>query len=320
VPPAPGGSDRRSIVIMMVAVVVFSSSSSIVKWAETPGPVMAFWRMFVACVAWWIVIVVRRVVTGRRAPAAAVWRTMIPVGLFFGTNISAFFVAVNHTSIAHAEFITALSPLLLVPIGIVAFHERPNPRALPFGVLTLAGLAIVIASGPPASGASVRGDVLVALTMSCWVGYLVAGRRARATVDTIDFMATVMPIGLLVATPAALIQSAGEILPLTGRAWTAVILLSILTGIIGHGMIALAQRRLEVGTISVIQVAQPALAVVWAFFLLGEPIDAAQLPGMALVLAGLVGFTTMQQRRPSRPPAATATMTPTSGELTGTVG
>ena len=100
---------------MLVAVVVFSSSSSVVKWSQTPGPVIAFWRMLIASMAWWVVVGARRVATGRRPPSAAVWRAVLPVGLCFGANMSLFFAAINHTSIAHAEFITALSPLLLVP-------------------------------------------------------------------------------------------------------------------------------------------------------------------------------------------------------------
>lgn len=287
---------------MLVAVVVFSSGSSLVKWSGAPGPVVAFWRMLGASALWWAVLVVLRFAVGRPFPSRATWRATLPVGIAFGANISVFFAAVGHTSIAHAEFISSLAPILLVPIGVVVFRERLNRKALPFGLVSIVGLAIVLFNGPASDGASVGGDLLIVATLVTWVSYLAFGRRARAHVDVVDFMSTVMTIGLLVAAPAALAQNRGELWPLDGRAWAAVLLLSVLTGMIGHGLIAVAQRRLEVGTISVIQVAQPALAICWATILLGERIAVGQLPGMALVVAGLVGFTVLQQRR--SPPAA----------------
>jgi drug/metabolite transporter (DMT)-like permease len=46
-----------------------------------------------------------------------------------------------------------------------------------------------------------------------------------------------------------------------------------------------------------LQVAQPALAVGWAFLLLDEEIRPIQLVGMALVVIGLALFTWSSQRR-----------------------
>ena len=77
-----------------------------------------------------MVLALRKVHTGVRPPPLATWKMMIPVGLCFGLNITVFFSAIPHTSIAHAEFITSLSPLLLVPAGAVFFGERPDTRAL----------------------------------------------------------------------------------------------------------------------------------------------------------------------------------------------
>ena len=135
------------ILAMLLAVFTFSSSSTIVKWADTPGSVLAFWRMIGAVTLWWLVVAVRRTRTGRPAPTLETWRSVAPAGLFFGLNITLFFTALGRTSIAHAEFITALSPILLVPLGAVLFHERPDRRALPWGAVSLVGLAIVLFAG-----------------------------------------------------------------------------------------------------------------------------------------------------------------------------
>ena len=100
-----------------------------------------------------------------------------------------------------------------------------------------------------------------------------------------------------------------EIWPHVGQGWIAVALLSVLTGMLGHGLIAFAQREVDVGTIGIIQVAQPALAVCWGYLILGEAIRPAQVPGMILVIVGLAAFTIVSQRRA---PQRGATVGPTS--------
>lgn len=303
---------------MLLAVFVFSSSSTIIKWADTPGSVLAFWRMIGAVILWWTVIAVRRTTTGRPPPSIQTWKAVLPAGLFFGFNITLFFTAINRTSIAHAEFITALSPLVLVPLGALFFGEKPDGRALLWGLISVVGLAIVLFLGGDQGGASVSGDALVVVVVGTWVGYLLTGRRARATVDVVDFMSTMMPIGVLTAAPVAFVLARDDIWPLSAKDWVAVALLSVLTGMLGHGLIAFAQQEVDVGTIGIIQVAQPALAVCWSFALLGEQIRLAQVPGMVLVIVGLAAFTIVSQRR-SQQRAATVE-SDQHGELTGPVG
>ena len=315
-----GGRAPAGIMAMVAAVLLFSCSSTLVKWAEAPGSVVAFWRMLISVVLWWVVIVGRKVRTGRPPPTARTWRLVLPAGLCFGLNITLFFTAIGHTSIAHAEFITALSPIVLVPLGALLFHERPDPRALPWGAVSLVGLAIVLFLGGSQGGATVGGDLLVVVVVMLWVGYLLTGRRARATVDVVDFMATMMPLGVITAAPVALIIAGGDIWPLSAKGWLAAGLLGIMTGMIGHGLIAYSQREIPIATIGIIQVGQPALAVGWSFLILGEQIKPAQIPGMVLVLVGLAAFTLISQRRQPRPVAAATVGPDQHGELTGPVG
>jgi drug/metabolite transporter (DMT)-like permease len=291
--------DRRLVGILFVlgGVLCFSSSSSIVKWADTDGAAIAFWRLLLSGLLWWIVLAVRRVRSGVPVPPVATWKLMLPVAMCFGLNITVFFSAIPHTSIAHAEFITALSPILLVPAGALLFGERPDGRALAWGAVTIVGLAIVLFAGGDQGGATVGGDLLILLVVAFWAGYLLTARRARATVDLVDFMATVMNLAFLVAAPVTLLIAGDTIWNMTAKGWIVAGLLSVMTGMLAHGLIAAAQRDVDVGTISILQVSQPALAVAWGYVILGESIRAVQVPGMILVVVGLAAFTLVSQRR-----------------------
>ena len=289
-----------------LAVVSFSISSAAIKWSESIGSVVAFWRMIGAVVGWWVIVLIARKRTGRPLPSRETWKLVLPPGLFFGLNIAIFFTAITRTSIAHAEFITTLTPLVLLPAGAAFFGECPNWGALKFGLISVVGIALVLAFGPTGGAATPGGDLLMVLVIGTWTGYMLTSKRARSRgVDVLDFMACMMPLGLITAGPIAASIAGAGLFTLSARGWFVVALLTLVTGMLAHGCIIYAQRHLPVATISIIQTGQPALSVFWGFVILGESVRSPQIVGMVLVVVGLSMFTWVSQR----PTAAT----PTSG-------
>lgn len=299
---APSGR-LAGFAAVIVAVVCFSIGSPLVKWAETPGSAIAAWRMVAATAVWWVVLAAYRRRTGTPWPSVDTWRAVAPAGLFFGANLAVFFTAIGRTSIAHAEFIAALSPIALVPLGALLFQEHPNWRAMRWAAISLLGIAIVLFAGGDQGAASVEGDLLMVVVVTLWIGYLLSTKRARRRgIGTVEFMACAVPIGALAAFPIAAVIAGGALWPMSPRAWLVVAILGVLTGVAAHGLLVFAQNHVPVAAIGVIQVGQPALAVVWAFLLLGEEVAPAQIPGMLLVIIGLAAFTLASQRRPPTPP------------------
>ncbi len=286
------------LIAMGIAVLAFSTSSPLIKWSESTGSVVAFWRMVGAVIAWWALLFVAHVTRGRPYPSAGTWRLAIAPGLFFGANITLFFTAVNKTAIAHAEFIAAMSPLLLLPLGAWLFDEHPDWRALRWGLISIVGVVLVLFFGPAQGEATIGGDLLMILVLMAWVGYLLTSKRARtAGVGTVDFMSCMMPIGLCTAGPIALVIAGSDVVSLSARGWLVVAILVVMTGMVSHALIVFAQKQIPVATIGVMQTAQPALAVFFAFVFLDESVRAPQIVGMALVIVGLAMFTSSAQRR-----------------------
>ena len=300
-------SRSLGLIAMTVAIVSFSVSSPLIKWSGATGSVIAFWRMVGAMLAWWTVMVVVRMRTDRSFPSAATWRTVLPAALFFGANIAIFFTAITHTSIAHAEFIAAMSPLFLLPAGAVFFHESPNWSALRWGGLSIVGMTLVLFFGPANGVATVGGDLLMVLVLVFWVGYLLLSKRARNRgVSTIEFMVCMAPLGLLTAGPIAALIAGDEMFGLDARGWLVVVLLTFLTGVLAHALLVFAQKLIPIGTIGVMQSAQPALAVLWGVIILGETVNSPQIVGMVLVVVGLGLFTWSSKRVPELPSADAA--------------
>ncbi|MCU1502693.1 MAG: hypothetical protein JWM12_2047, partial [Ilumatobacteraceae bacterium] len=209
-------------------------------------------------------------------------------------NITVFFTAVTHTTVANAEFIGTLTPIVLVPAGAIIFNEQINARALAFGAVSIVGLAMVLFLGPANGEASWFGNALAFASMITWCTYLITSRGLRATTSVAGIMAAAMPIAAVTILPIALIG--GDAGKVTWSSAGYIAVLVILSGTVAHGMIMFAQRSVPVGTISLIQIAQPAMAALWSVALLDTMIRGVQVIGMVLVLAGLTAMIALRQR------------------------
>jgi drug/metabolite transporter (DMT)-like permease len=297
-PPARTLSAKTLGVLAVVGLVVaFSLSSTLVKRAETPGVLVAFWRMLTVTLAWNAVLWS----TGRRVKMSDVRRVYIP-GIFFGLNLAVFFAGATHNSVANAALIGSLAPFLIVPAGAVLFNEYIDPRALAFALLAFGGVALVLFSAPAGGDASLEGNVFGVIAMLLLVGYVTSTRHFRHDMDVTTFMATICPIATLAVLPIALAHGGG--LGMSGTGWKYMLLLSFTSGITAQGLLVYAQKTIQIGTISIAQIVQPALAVVWSYLLLSEVINDRQALGIAIVMGGLLGFTVLNQRgdRPGRGP------------------
>ena len=277
------------VIAVLVAFVGLSLGSTMAKSAGSPGPVVAFWRFLIGAVLWHMFIAIRGARTGSpRAVGAKAWQAATLTGIAFGVNLSCFFSGVTRTPIAHAEFISALTPLILIPLAAFTLKERVPRHVVVCGAGALTGVALIL-SQAPAKGTSYFGDFLVACSMVAWIVYLMTAKSARERLTTPHFMAVMSTAACITTLPIALITAGGpgELVDLSARGWFVVALLAVTAGVVSHGLIAWAQQRVPVGTISMLQLGQPGLGVLWAATFLGESVQPIQLGGMAIVLSAV---------------------------------
>jgi drug/metabolite transporter (DMT)-like permease len=290
---APAGAKALGVLAVVGLVVAFSLSSTLVKRAESPGVLVAFWRMVVVSVIWNVLLWS----TGRRLTARDVRQVALP-GVFFGLNLAVFFAGATHNSVANAALIGSLAPFLIVPAGAWLFGEYIRPGALAFAVVAFAGTALVLLSAPPGGDASLEGNVFGFVAMLLLVAYVASTRYYRRQMDVTTFMSAICPIATLAVLPLALAH--GDVTGLSATGWTFTLILTFTSGVVAQGLLVYAQKTVQIGTIGIAQVAQPALAVVWSFLLLGEVVNGRQVAGIAIVMAGLLAFVLMHQRGEAR--------------------
>src|SRR6476619_3856812 len=289
--PARAVSAKALGVLAVVGLVVaFSLSSTLVKRAESPGVLVAFWRMVAVSLVWNALLWS----TGRRITRRDLRQVYLP-GIFFGLNLAVFFAGATHNSVANAALIGSLAPFLIVPVGAWLFAEYISPRALVFALAAFGGVGLVLFSAPPNGDASLEGNVFGFVAMLLLVAYVASTKHFRQGMDVTTFMATICPIAALAVLPLAITH--GDVFGMSGTGWTYMLILTCTSGVAAQGLLVFSQKTIQIGTIAIAQVAQPALAVVWSFLLLGEVVNNRQVAGIAIVSGGLAAFIVRHQRR-----------------------
>src|SRR3954466_7326625 len=260
-PPRGLSAKALGVLAVLGLVVAFSLSSTLVKRAESPGVLVAFWRMVTVSVLWNAVLWC----TGRRVTWRDVGQVWVP-DIFFGLNLAVFFAGATHNSVANAALIGSLSPFLIVPAGAWLFREYIDVRALVLAVVAFGGLLLVLLNAPPGGDASLEGNVFGVIAMLLLVAYVASTKRLRGELDVTTFMATICPIAAVAVLPIAIAH--GDVFGMSGTGWTYMLILALTSGIAAQGLLVYAQKAIQIGTIAIAQQAQPALAVVWSFLVL----------------------------------------------------
>ncbi len=284
------GSKALGAIAVAVTITVFSFASTLVKRAHTAAELVAFWRMVITTIVWNAIALM----SGHRPTWQNIRRAALP-GVFFGLDIAFFYLGATHNSVANAEMISAMTPFIVVPLGAKFFGERLHSRALVFALFAIGGVAMVLFAARTDGDASVRGSIFGLVALGCWAGYISGTRRLRGAMGVANYMAAMTPVATVAVLPLALVH--GQMLSITAHGWKYIVMLTLMTGVLAHGLMVFAQSTIPIGTIGIAQVAQPALAALWSFLLLGETLRGWQVIGMAIVLVGLLGFVALNQRK-----------------------
>ena len=281
--PATGVNDRAAgIGGISFAIVALSAGSTMVRSTGSPGAVVAFWRLLIGAVLWQSILLV----TNQRFTLDALKRSA-PAGLFFGLNLTLFFTGVTKTRIANAEFIGTLAPLLVVPFAAWRLGERVKPAVIAAGGAALTGVALILflADRDTVGSHSWVGDAACVGAVVMWSSYLLATKSVRHDLGVGPFMAGMSAVAAAVVLPFAV--STGQVGDVSTKGWVLIAIMCVTSGLISHGLIAWAQRAVPVSTISLMQLAQPGFAVIWAWMFLHEQVNTAQLGGMFVVVVAV---------------------------------
>jgi drug/metabolite transporter (DMT)-like permease len=287
----PSGESRlRAYAALAAAVGGVTWSAIFVRWAGTPGPVSAFYRVLIAAAVLmpWRLAVKRK---PRAASAAAARRARwiaVAGGVFFALDLALWNTAVMQTQAAVASLLGNLTPVFVGLLSWIVLARRPHGPFWAGLVLSLIGCTLTISAhlGGDTGAGTLAGDALAIAASAFFGAYLLATERIRATLDTLTFntfaiAGSVVMLGVICAWLG---------LPLVGyppRTWLALAGLGLVSQLGAYYALVYALGHLPATVTSVSLLAQVPGTAILAALLLGEPLSASQIAGTAIVLAGI---------------------------------
>ncbi|BAL88711.1 putative integral membrane protein [Actinoplanes missouriensis 431] len=225
-------------------------------------------------------------VVSRRLPSGAWWwRSLVLGTLNMGAFFALVYLAAQTLPTSIASTIMALAPIVLMLLAWPALAEKPQAPHLAGAVIGIAGVCLMLFTGPIAvNPRGVLASVAAMLMSSC--GYVLA-KKWSSGIDVFSLTSWQLIAGGLMLVIAA-VTIEGSPPALDGRALTAFGYVSVVATALAFAAWFAGLRHLSAGTVGLIGLLNPVTGTLLGVLVAGETLTVRQLGGLALVLAGIL--------------------------------
>lgn len=228
---------------------------------------------------------------GVQLPARGDLLRLLSIGfLGFGISVGAQFVGTDQSTAVNGALVTSASPAFILIFAALILRERLTAQRILAVVLASVGVIIIV---DPAradfSSATFRGDVTLALAAATWGLYSVLVRRLSAKHDTLLMTLFVFLGGLLLTTPAMLLELPQRpIGTIDGGIVLGVLYLGVVSTAGAMWLWNRAFALVDASVASLFFFAQPLVGALLGTLLLNQPLTFNLWVGGALIIGGVL--------------------------------
>ncbi len=289
---------RFAFPALLAANLLLAAGPWMVRLADV-GPVAAgFWRLALAIpfLAW----LALRQQKGKPAPGWMMIGAVMLGGLFFAADLAAWHEGILRTRLANATLFGNSASFLFAIYGFVLLRRLPGRLQTLALLLAALGTALLLGSSFELSSTRFTGDLLALLAGLFYACYLVAVDRARRSMAPWPVLAIATAAGALPMLGIALVM--GE--TIWPGDWTALILLSLSSQVIGQGLLVYAMGYLSPVLVGLCFLTQPVAAAAIGWMVYGERLSIGDGIGALPICAALVMIRAPERRLATNEPAA----------------
>ena len=283
--------------------VIWAANFIVVKEAISDFPPVAFTMLRYGLASVALIAILRWYEGAIRLPHPDTLRMLALGGLGFGLYQILWTTGLQSIPAGDSALIIASTPVLVAVLAVAAGSDTLTPMKFAGAALSFLGVVVVIGAGVGISlSGSFVGSALTLLAAMCWASYtaFAAPVLRRQTPLVLTTWATIggtivmIPVGLAELLAPGAIQPDLEVLPLAlAVAYSGILAAAFSNIIVFNGVRLLGPTR-----VITLQSFVPAMAVVMAYFVLGEPIRPAQVVGGLIIVLG-VALTRWASMRPA---------------------
>ena len=222
-------------------------------------------------------------------PRRAAIRIALLGGLGFGLYQLLWATALSLTTAGTSSLLVATTPIFTLLAAVATRAERGHRLRYIGAIIAFAGVALVTGgSGLRLDGAGL-GDVMTIGAAACWGWYLALSAPLLATYSPLRLTTWAILAGSAVlAVPGLVELGTGDLSAVGPRHVGAILYSGIVAGGLANVVLFRAIALLGPSRIANLQFLVPALTIVLAALLLGEPVLAVQAAGFAVIVTGIL--------------------------------
>ncbi|CAB5239588.1 unannotated protein [freshwater metagenome] len=270
---------RPDLIRLGVGIIGIGTSGPLIALSTMPIPTLIFWRNLGGS------IVTLPFALRHKADRTGL-RWAVLAGFILALHFIGFFLAMRLTTVAAGTAMVALQPIFAALFVRMTGGHIPSRAWLGmvvsfFGVLLISGVDLHI------SVRSFMGDVAALVSAALAAIYMMAGSRARQTLENTSYTTVCYFVCAITALPMA-IFGGYQVLHFSTRQWWIVIGLIVGAQILGHSMFNAALKRVSPAVVSLIIFFEVPVSSVLAMWWLDQSPPAGVIPGIILILTGCV--------------------------------
>jgi drug/metabolite transporter (DMT)-like permease len=265
-------------------VLALSFSAMFVRWADAPGPITAFYRLFFS-IFLLLPFLVPRIRNSSDVRSRSV---LFPIlaGVFTACDLALWTSSLSYTTAANATLLGNTAPLW-VALGTWLLLKQRLSSAFWRGLtITLVGAALIVGTDFILHPRFGIGDLMATFTGLFYGGYYLITEKSRAHFDSITH---IWFVGIGASISLAIINLILQN-PFTGYdrpTWLVFLASAIVSQLIGYMALAYALGHLPASIVAPTMVLQPVVTTILAIPFLGEIPTIWQGIGGAIALVGI---------------------------------
>ncbi len=275
--------EKLITLVLVGGVAAISTSAVLIRLAEAPPFVIAFYRMLFA--ALFFLPLALREGRGLRLEKQQL-RLALGAGVMLAMHFALWMTSLEHTSVASSVVLVTTQPLWVFLLSVLFLAEKPTPRMWLGLVVALAGSVLVTFTEGAGGESRLYGNLLAlggAVAMAC---YFLLGRRLRPQLPLAVYSLLVYGGAALVLGFLILLRG----LPLRGFnsfTWLMFVALALVPTVLGHNSLNWALKYLPATMVSVTILGEPLGASIMAVFILKEVPAPLEALGSVITLFGI---------------------------------
>ncbi len=275
---------------MIIVALVWGGNFSVSKFAMEQIPALTFSALRFVLASGILLLIVKRQGAWQRLPRRTFW-SLAGLGVVGNTFYqTAFMTGLSITTATNSAMIVAILPVMVAVLGSLLGIERASALMWLGVVLGTAGVLLVVtAHGVHLDSGELTGDLLVLFATVCWSFYTVGVLRAGQGVNPLQITALTAAAGtpglLVVGLPGLLRQDWGMV---SAKTWAALAYAALLSLVLAYVLYNRAVQGIGSGRTAIYNCITPLVAMVVAWFTLGEVPLGVQVIGVALVIGGVL--------------------------------